>query len=98
MAQHMQLQYVNLVAASILRLVASSNPPQLRWGTGGARVFVGSGGPFGVAADLPAPGAGLSCNKQSEGLVPGQTQGDGPATGVPAGRDTNLGLGAAPRL
>ena len=99
MAQHMQLQSVNIVAASIVRLVASSNPPQLRWGTGGARPF-GSVGSFGVAADVPTPGAGLSCNEQSEGLGQEQQtqQRDVPATGVPAGRDTNLGLGVAPQL
>ena len=95
----MQLQSVNIVAASIVRLVASSNPPQLRWGTGGARPF-GSVGSFGVAADVPTPGAGLSCNEQSEGLGQEQQtqQRDVPATGVPAGRDTNLGLGVAPQL
>ena len=96
MAQHMQLQSVNIVAASIVRLVASSNPPQLRWGTGGARPF----GSVGVAAEVPTPGAGLSCNEQSEGLGQEQQtqQRDVPATGVPAGRDTNLGLGVAPQL
>ena len=52
-----------------------------------------------MAAEVPALGAGLSCNEPSEGLGQEQPtqQRDGPATGVPTGRDSKLGLGAAPR-